>query len=71
MPRIVESFLTFSQFFKKYFKLPAREKVILQMDELFGNSLNLKGLVILVSDLCWMEVSHGGVDFNLLLPALE
>ena len=38
------------------------------MDELFYNRLNLKGLVFLVSDLGWMEVSHGFFDSNLPFP---
>ena len=41
-------------------------KVFLQMGELFGNRLNLKGLVFLISDLGWKELSHGSCDSNLL-----
>ena len=38
------------------------------MGELFGNRLNLKGLVFLVSNLCLMQVSHKSSDSNLPLP---
>ena len=66
MLRNVESFVTFSQFFTFTF-LPEENflwspwKVFLQTAELFGDRINLKGLVFLVSDLCWMEASHGVV----------
>ena len=36
------------------------------MGEHFWNRLNLKGLVDLVSNLCWMEVAHGGCCHSVL-----
>ena len=41
------------------------------MGERFWNRLNLKGLVFLVSNLCWMNVPHGGCDSDLPPPPLN
>ena len=74
---IFASFVTFSQFYTKYFNLPAREKFCLvywknvELSELFGNCINAKVLAFLVLDLCWMEVPHVHFDSNLPLPQVE